>query len=84
MTNEKESHSLILIVNGREKPFTSKVISYSQVVEIAYPEPNFLTYDYDVTFFRGKSAQEGDLLDTDPPVHTHNKMVFNVRRSDKS
>jgi hypothetical protein len=84
MPNNDDPHTQKLIINGREKPFEGKTATYQDIVELAYPSPDFTKFDYDVTYFRGQSDQEGDLLDTDPPVHVHNKMVFNVRRSDKS
>jgi hypothetical protein len=84
MSKDDDLHTHTLIINGREKPYEGKKAGYTDIVQLAYPSPDFTKYDYDVTYFRGQSEQEGDLLDTDPPVPVRDKMVFNVRRSDKS
>lgn len=75
----------ILIVNGREKPWREKTISFSQVVTLAFGSydnnPNKV---YTVTYDRGPAQNpEGTMVKGDIVI-VKNKMIFNVTATDKS
>lgn len=74
-----------IIVNGREKPWNEKEITFAQVVTLA-----FGTYvengstEYTVTYKRGHSSKpEGSMVKGDS-VKVKDKMIFNVTATDKS
>lgn len=73
-----------IIVNGREKTFTGKKISFVQIVQLADYDPNKPNTAYTVSFKRGDhqtpsgSMVEGDIT----PVKEG--MIFNVTATDKS
>ncbi len=78
-------HEITLIVNGRQKPWTEKSITFEQVVTLAFgnydSNPNRV---YTVTYDRGPHEnQEGTMVKGDI-VSTKNKMIFNVTCTDKS
>ena len=77
--------AVIIIVNGREKPYTNEVITYDQVVVLAFPgttaNPNTV---YTVTYAKGPEQNlEGSMVKGDQ-VFIKNKMVFNVTATNKS
>ncbi|WP_316753660.1 multiubiquitin domain-containing protein [Pedobacter gandavensis] len=79
---EKQSE---IIVNGRERQWSEKNISFPQVVSLAFDTyvENETTI-YTVTYKRGPKANpEGTMVKGDI-VHVKNKMVFNVTATDKS
>jgi hypothetical protein len=50
-----------IVVNGEPSDVDSDVVTYDQVVKIAYPNGEPGT-EYTVTFDKGKEPREGDLL----------------------
>lgn len=82
----KDKHfKVVIIVNGREKPWTEKAITFEQVVVLAFgsydPNPNKV---YTVTYDRGPQQNpEGTMVKGDR-VFVKNKMIFNVTATDKS
>jgi len=75
----------VLIVNGREKPWRERTISFSQVVTLAFGaydnNPNKV---YTVTYDRGPAQNpEGTMVKGDIVI-VKNKMIFNVTATDKS
>jgi len=79
-----DAHEYTLVVNGRDRPFHKKKAEYKDIVPLAYENPDYDQYLYTVTYFKGESDQEGDLIDGDKGVPVKDGTVFNVRRSDKS
>jgi len=75
----------VLIVNGREKPWKEKTITFEQVVGLAFgsydPNPNKI---YTVTYDRGPHENPEGTIVKDDAVFTKNKMIFNVTCTDKS
>lgn len=74
-----------IIVNGREKKWMEKKISFRQAVELAYgsfeDNPNI---SYTVTYSDGpRPKSEGRLVDGQS-VKVKDGMIFNVKRTDKS
>ena len=81
----KKKGKVALIVNGEEKEWNSKEISFEQVVVLAFDSisnnPNIC---YTVTYKRGPGQnREGSMVKGDV-VRVKNKMVFNVTSTDKS
>jgi hypothetical protein len=82
----KDKHfKLILIVNGRSKPWTEKTIRFEQVVVLA-----FGTYDanpnkvYTVTYDRGPHENPEGTMVKGVTVDVKDKMIFNATATDKS
>jgi hypothetical protein len=82
----KEKPKLItIIVNGREKPWHEKEISFEQVVVLAFgtyeENPNRI---FTVTYKGGPDSNpQGSMVKGDK-VYVKNKMIFNVTATDKS
>ncbi|HKY09691.1 MAG TPA: multiubiquitin domain-containing protein, partial [Candidatus Binatia bacterium] len=74
-----------IIVNGREKEWAKKKISFEEVVAIAFPVPPAgQCIVYTVTYHQGPPHRpEGTLTEGDS-VKVRDGMVFNVRFTDKS
>ena len=83
--SKDKQYKIVLIVNGREKPWTEKAITFEQVVVLALgsydPNPNKV---YTVTYDRGPHQNpEGSMVKGDR-VFVKDKMIFNVTATDKS
>ena len=80
-----QSKEVIIIVNGREKQWSEKEISFEQVVKLAFD--NYVdngTTMYTVTYKRGQGEKpEGSMVKGDA-VKVKDKMIFNVTATDKS
>lgn len=73
-----------LIINGQKKEWHEQKISYTQVVDLAFPPPHTPTEVFTVMFSHGpKENREGDLVEGQS-VFVAERMVFNVKRTDKS
>ena len=74
-----------IIVNGEEKEFDKKYISYEEVVTLAFGRgSNNDKTIYTVTYARGHGNKpEGSMVEGDS-VRVKEGMVFNVVRTDKS
>jgi len=82
--SEAKPHKYELIVNGRPKPWYEERISYSQVVDLAFPPPHKDTEIFTVQYSHGpKENRQGTLVDGQT-VLVKSGMVFDVTRTDKS
>lgn len=83
--HKNEDKALTLIINGREKPWNEKEISFEQVVTLAfgsYVENQNRVFT--VTFKGGPERNpQGSMVKGDK-VFVRNKMIFNVTATDKS
>jgi hypothetical protein len=73
-----------IIVNGREKEFTGKEISFKQVVELAfgsYEENDDIVYT--VTYSKGEDRKEGTMT-KGASVKVKSGMIFNVTKTNRS
>ncbi len=74
-----------IIVNGRQKTVTSKEMTFDEVVDLAFDDPQrgpqiFFT----ITYRRGQGNKpEGSLVEGET-VKVKDGMIFNVTRTDKS
>ncbi|MDA3837482.1 MAG: multiubiquitin domain-containing protein [Candidatus Delongbacteria bacterium] len=86
---EKENHGqdkiYTIIVNGREKQWEGKVITFKEVVILAFevfnPDPRVT---YTVTYTRGTGNKPEGIMDQDDEVKIKEGMIFNVTATDKS
>jgi hypothetical protein len=74
-----------IIVNGRDKTETSKELSFSQIVALAFDNPptgpNIV---FTITYRKGEGNKpEGSLVEGET-VKIKNGMIFNVTATDKS
>jgi Multiubiquitin len=82
--NEKDK-SITIVVNGREKTVTSKELTFDEVANLAFddpqPGPNIV---FTITYRRGHGDKpEGSLVEGGT-VKVKDGMIFNVTRTDKS
>jgi hypothetical protein len=72
-----------IIVNGRQRTVEGELISFEQVVRLAFPEskPNAV---YTVTYSDGPKENREGCMSAGDKVHVKNNMVFNVTETDKS
>jgi len=73
-----------IIVNGKQKIWTEKTISFAQVVQLAFGSPTNPNTIYTVTYKKGEDKKpEGSLVEGES-VHVKEGMIFNVTPTDKS
>ncbi len=79
-----KAKTLTIIVNGREKVVTSKELTFDEVVDLAFEDPqrgeNIV---FTITYRRAHGNKEGSLLEAQS-VKVKDGMIFNVTRTDKS
>ncbi len=83
--SKDKHHKINLIVNGRQKPWAEKTITFEQVVELAFgsfdPNPNKV---YTVTYDKGPHENPQGTMVKGDKVCVKDKMIFNVTSTDKS
>jgi DNA gyrase/topoisomerase IV subunit A len=85
LEEEAHEHEVTIIVNGKKREFKGKVISFDQVVILAFgsisPDPNMI---YTVTYKKGIGHKtEGTMVKGDE-VKVKDGMIFNVTATNKS
>lgn len=85
---EKEkdhSKEITIVVNGRNKTWTEKTISFEQVVVLAFGkyEDNGVTA-YTVTYKKGQGNKPEGSMVKGETIHVKDKMIFNVTATNKS
>lgn len=80
-----ENKTITIIVNGRQKPWSEKKITFSQVVLCAFENPPYgQNTIFTVTYNRGQNDKpQGTMVDGDS-VNVKKEMIFNVTATDKS
>jgi hypothetical protein len=79
-------NEITIIVNARKKVVDSQVVSFDQLLDLAYdghpnPGPNIV---FTVTYRNAASRpSEGSMVEGDK-VEVKNETIFNVTRTDKS
>lgn len=79
-----QNKEFTIFVNGREKNFVGKEISFRQVVELAfgaYEEDENIVYT--VSFSKGEDKKEGTMT-KGTSVKVKSGMIFNVTKTNKS
>lgn len=83
--NSEHDKVYTLIVNGREKTWNEKEISFEQVVILAFGSistaPNMI---YTVTYKRGHGNKPEGLMERNEILKVKDGMVFNATATDKS
>lgn len=83
--DEEMEHERSIIVNGREKIWCEKFISFNELVKLAFDSfndnPNTC---YTVTYSRGHSSKPEGSMVKGEEVKVKSKMIFNVSATDKS
>ncbi|MEY4877065.1 MAG: hypothetical protein RL708_2214 [Bacteroidota bacterium] len=83
--SKEKNCEIILVVNGKQKSWKEKTISFEQVVVLAFESydsnPNKV---YTVTYANGPQQNPEGSMIRGAVVFVKNKMVFNVSASDKS
>lgn len=83
--SKQEVHEFIIIVNGREKQWYEKMITFQQVVALAFgnyqDNPDTV---YTVTYAKGPQQNPEGSMVKGTKVFVINKMVFNVTATNKS
>jgi hypothetical protein len=83
VSGEKPVH-FVLIVNGREREWKKRKISFEEVVSLAFPNVNYDSTAYTVTYSGGpKQNPKGSMVKGDI-VFIANKMNFNVTATTRS
>lgn len=73
----------IIIVNGRPREVTGKEISYSQVVQLAFPDDQTNeNIEYTVAY-ANPHGKDGTLVEGQT-VHIKKGMIFNVTKTNRS
>jgi hypothetical protein len=80
----EENRKFELIVNGRSKPWHESTITYSQVVELAFPTPHTPTEIFTVQYNHGPDENRKGTLVDGQKVFVKSGMIFDVTRTDKS
>lgn len=75
---EKET---TIYVNTKEVIWNKKEISFEELVNIAFPGAT--KKEFDVTYIKGHSNQEGELLNGES-IHVHPEMEFLVTPTNES
>jgi hypothetical protein len=74
-----------IVVNGRTNEWTKKTISFAELVAIAYPvPPTGQCIVYTITYHQGPPRRPEGTLTEGESVRARDRMVFNVRFTDKS
>lgn len=80
----EEERKFEIIVNGKPKPWREDTISYSQVVDLAFPPPHKPTEVFTVQYSHGpKDYPQGTMVEGQS-VTIKSGMIFDVTRTDKS
>lgn len=70
-----------IYVNTTEYQWPKKEISFDELVELAFP--NAQRMEFDVTYSRGQSDQEGEIIEGGS-IHVHPNMEFIVTPTNES
>lgn len=87
MINSKQGHGqdkiYFIIVNGRQKEVTEKILSYTAVVLLAFPDdPVDDKIEYTVAY-ANPHGKDGTLV-ASQTVHIKEGMIFNVTKTNRS
>jgi Multiubiquitin len=81
----QETKTVTIIVNGQEKQWDMREISFDQVVKLAYPNastgPNAM---FTVSYYRGEESKPQGTLVEGQSVRVKNGMRFDVTPTTKS
>lgn len=86
MQNEHEQHcnKFNIFVNAKRNSWNDKTITYSQVVDLAFPPPRGTNEMFLVHYSRGQRENRDGTLVNGQETEVKNDMVCDVTRTDKS
>ncbi len=74
-----------IMVNTRPKTFNEKEITFKQVIQLAYDNPEFNdVIEYTVSYSKGEDKKPKGTLTDGESVHLKEGMVFDVERANRS
>jgi hypothetical protein len=73
-----------IIVNGRERTVAQNVLSFEELVVLAFGPPNTEISAYTLTFQRGPEKRDRGILVHGESAQLKSGMIFNVVRTDRS
>jgi hypothetical protein len=83
--SKDKDFKVTLIVNGRPKPWTEKIITFEQLIVLAFgtydPNPNKV---YTVVYDKGPHENPEGSMVRGSKVYVKDKMIFNATATDKS
>jgi hypothetical protein len=83
--SKKRSVDLAVIVNGRSKSLKDDLITFDQVILLAFGKiDQSLSRAYTVTYSRGAESRPEGIMIKGNEVRVKDKMIFNVTATDKS
>ncbi|PWK68265.1 multiubiquitin [Mucilaginibacter oryzae] len=83
--SKKREFNQTLIINGRSKPWKEDLISFDQVIIIAFGKiDQSMTRAYTVTYSRGVESKPEGIMVKGNEIRVKDKMIFNVTATDKS
>ena len=78
-----QNKTVTIIVNGRPREVTGKMISYEEIVKLAFPDdPSNQDIDFTVAY-ANPHGQDGELV-AGQEVHVKEGMVFNATKTNRS
>ena len=84
MNQEETRHEPVIIVNGEDHTASSDVVTYQEVVTIAFPIPPSPDARYTVSYRDAKEPHEGSLAPNQSVIVRQKGTVFNVKATGKS
>lgn len=82
---EEQPTDITIIVNGRPKDVDKAVLTYDEVVRLAFPNPHSEPHwVYAITYEKGPLSNPEGTLVAGEEVRVKKGMVFNVTETDKS
>jgi hypothetical protein len=79
-----KNKTITIVVNGREHRVEKGVMTFEEIVALAYPNDTGNQIVYTVTYRRGHSDNHEGTLAPGQSVRIKDGMIFNVTRTDKS
>jgi hypothetical protein len=83
--NTGQNKVYTIIVNTRSKTFPEKEITFRQVVQLAYENPEFNdVVEYTISYSKGEDKKPKGTLAEGQSVHVKDGMIFDVERANRS
>lgn len=85
VADETADHKdIVIIVNAEPKTVQSRIVSYEEVVKLAYPTPPSPETRYTVSYRKAEKPREGSLAPGQSVEVKKEGTIFNVKPTGKS
>ena len=84
VTSSPQEHPYHIVVNGRAAEVTSNVLTFDQLVKIAYPTPPGPNVLYTISYKNAVAPKRDGTLVEGQSVEIKNGTIFSVTHTDKS